>query len=945
MPDAVIDPTIPELPYTLHIVLATTPLKDQAEYISKVEEQFYENYKKETNAFYDDQNNVGLYQPIKYYLFGHYDVAFISVIDSFKFAQKLFIPDNLEVEDTFNPNSFQVITGVSLLFSSLPGQGQLKPASLPDFFSGLTQQVHTNDFPLFLSIINLKINNGLLIGNGNTLLGAIVHMVDDVLKTHCNKDNAVRLSYVILQSFSWHELNIVCFVEDLAVISTILHQLRILTLGDLPQEIQGEVFSKSLYGKNTKKLDEPAKTLHLFLDTQTYLGLDYSVVKGEITADIAKRLTRCEIETETEWKVKPGYGGQLHAALKQHGFGWPVTKEAMPDSYVVTGKTDYLMPAARTKLLDSVRLFHMLLDKDNAASVTQHVRKIKTRVLIPAEITASSETTGKPDYLEVIQKLKVQPQEIAEVNNGLKRQKVSHQLRNKVKRILYIYNSEIQDHILFPYFLDFHWFIRRLVGDCRGGDPKTNSPIPVLEKKLIRYIKAFEEGHRLRVLNSYQFEEVNDFDLDFSASIQQLLSIYHAVVLNVSGLFYPGFMHCPVVQLNWSDSVANVISINYNIHHLLSPEFIFSTIAMDILTPNFSDREISPLVHAIKKKFDEALAGNTFLQQYKESNLIDFINLLTDAVRFVFTFNAEPGLFRFWLWSYNFQNPALFNDIGSMDESYFKAELFRYTFIYELFGFGDRITEESCPLPEIQTYWSRYYFKTHEAIKDLLNSPLQLQMELGGKKRITLKPDDTTAIVLKKFLCFMLLDPIKIQISPAVKVSQLRDSWKNKLDPNGVVNLDDRDGELEMFEVIGSGGATMGEQLAAKDNCIRLFYKLFKDRLTNGQPIFYDEKQFCNPNIFIASMMYTSLSIIAEKNGYEVRLLRRDWISGKPMKLFIENTEDHIYSVDPLGSIFFSRRSAHHTYFILRNALLKSLCDFMQVQKKIYIDHLLKPQK
>ena len=146
---------------TLHIVLATIPQKQEKAFNTTVIENHFTRYRNQTQK-YCNVNSEGyyycendrkrttpiLYNPLRYYILGNYDIAYISLIDNFKFAQRLFEPGNDKKVQTFTPHTFQSFSGINTHDSKF----------LRSFFyEHLEKEKKKSKY--FLGICNLKLNN------------------------------------------------------------------------------------------------------------------------------------------------------------------------------------------------------------------------------------------------------------------------------------------------------------------------------------------------------------------------------------------------------------------------------------------------------------------------------------------------------------------------------------------------------------------------------------------------------------------------------------------------------------------------------------------------------------------------------------------------------------------------------------------------------------------
>jgi hypothetical protein len=154
-------------------------------------------------------------------LFGTFDVVFVSLIDNYKFCQKVFDVDSPQAGST---TSYQIVTGIC--------NNQFLPTDgIKSYFPRNNNTEQKLSAKKYVHITNFKVNNGLLIGNGNQFVDAVMKKMSEKLKD---------IDFIIFKSFSWSEIVLLQFGDDLEELqkniisndiknSTIIH----LRLGDV----------------------------------------------------------------------------------------------------------------------------------------------------------------------------------------------------------------------------------------------------------------------------------------------------------------------------------------------------------------------------------------------------------------------------------------------------------------------------------------------------------------------------------------------------------------------------------------------------------------------------------------------------------------------------------------------------------------------------------------
>ncbi|MDB5231661.1 MAG: hypothetical protein JWN76_2466 [Chitinophagaceae bacterium] len=893
---------------TLHIALATTPQKQEKEFDKSVRESYFERYRKNIGSYCNDKFNAGsapkgyetetptLYNPLRYHLLGNYDMAYISLIDNFKFAQKLFEPQVYSTEKAtlFGPHSFQCLTGLA----------QSKTDDLHQFFHNHLKPGGKREY--FLAICNLKLNNGFLIGAGKKYSDAVIKKVGELVTKFnaCETTKTFqKTDFLLLQSFSWFEISLLLFTDDPESISSILKELRGLTIVDLHEAdlIIEDSLYKAFFAK--EEIGDLSK-INVFSDTHTYFGLNSDLVFGsEAEPFVSDFLSKdIKLRSDIECQVKPGHMHLLRQFLEQQN----VKLFDLNQRLLVAGKSDYFIVKDSQKANNNLRLLWLATAEDG--NIYNHVRKIKTQIQFDGQHPYHN--PGDRDDRKVFNLasslgyLSIPVSNITVLEKNLKALKIARPIRSKILKLFSNYNNGIQDVILFPFFLDFKIFMDELEEminyEYRIWKENTGEPqVHTLETALMERIKIFQEGYNIRMLNCYQFEDITDFDLDFNSSIQQLLSVYSTMAFELGNAFFTKkYWYGPIIQLNLKETIANYNSINYYIHDLTSPEFVFATIIKEILNFFYLDerkKEMQELLDEHQQNVKLLSESDPYLWEMIELELIDLQYYLVDTMRFIISFNFDFELFYYWFWTYNFQNSSLYNKTGGMNEIHFKKELFRILFIGKLLGFD---TENlKCPLPEIFTFWDRH-FKT---ISKQVN-----------RYHDFLKEND----ILRKLLGFLFKFLDKT-------IGRMGNDYRNvpsKLSDNiaKVIQQLSNEGIILTTQVVNFlfSKALFCQDLADKTN---------KYNVDNSS-LFYFQ-----------CFMYYYLDNIYKANNKTIALLRRNWLTGQPLKCFLQEQAEHLYVVDQTGGLFFDDLNNLNIYFRQSAAMLDWLWNYSLKHKKIFI--------
>lgn len=918
--------------FAVHFVLATIPQGQEKAFDTSIRKDFYEEYRSDkmkyskqddfNNKYWyegDDLNTPVLYNPLRYFILGNYDIAYISLIDSFKFAHRLFEPQLrttpcLDSPEVYNPHTFQSFTGIS----------HEKGESLKSFFYGHLKNIDSVK-KYFLGICNLKLNNGLLIGNGMNYIKSSKDLICSIIeKINLPRAKSNKIEFLIIQSFSWFEISLLVFTDNPDDIKDIIVELRRSQINNFPNS--KELIANSLYNA----VLEPSEKINIcnsnvFADTHTYIGLHADLITNPNLNDpfivefLAKNI---ELQTEIEWQVKPGHMHLLAHVIRENIDLKDIFN--LGSRYMVTGKSDYLLKENSNKINNNFYLLRHIISDD--CKLFAHVRKIRTKVLFDASNFNSLPNRPVISFSDKLKSLAIKREEITKVDKNLKSLKVSRQIRIKILKIFSNFNNGIQDIILFPYFLDFKIFVTNLIHlieeEKINWDKSSKSNVPnfatnelsvhSLEKILSKWLEVFQEGYGIRLLNGYQFEDIIDFDLDFNSSIQQLLTAYGTISYEIGNLIYEkvdqkegkrNAEYYPIVQLNYKDTVANYLSINYAVHHLTSPEFVYATLSKEILNSLKSDSARFKKIMQLYKKELQSISENInkkIFEDMKSSNLIDPEYYFNDAIRFVTTYNMNFDLYYYWFWNYNFQNSSLYDKSGLFNEYHFRKELFRVLILMKIFNYQGKL---ECPLPEIYTYWNRHF----DALDEL--------------SELYIKQLESKNILSKIF----------------TSLSEIIDSTLIHSNINGSDEIEANRIAMEKLSKIKARGNEYSNAEFPK-RLLRKFYIFqYLDNFPNSDIVQLDSL------IYLQWKMYDYLRTIYEMNSKVVSILRRNWADGTPLISFVRaNKSKHLYSVDQTGGLFFDDMNSLNSYFKISSHNIIFVLNYSLIHKRNFIVEKLK---
>jgi hypothetical protein len=837
--------------YGIHIALSHLPMGKEDEFVNGIATRL-QNYKDTVANFLgkkkgSDRNSIKeylehYYDPKVFLMFGHFDVAIISFFNSFKFPQRLVQPHR--DKKPLPPASYQILSGVVL-----------NPDNVRKF-----QQLAKKPF-IFTEIVHLKLNNFLLIGQGRNLFEPVVEKICTILgATYVDES-----TFLLIDSHNWAEL-ILVFVGQKAgqLVQDLLTLLEIKLLDLAVTDEDKRSFRTECLGSKVKNMN-PLHEL-VFVESHSYLGVEYTSYhsKNMVPNDV-------ELTTVTEWEILPG---NFH--LFKDRFNKVLDFESKQSKvWVKLGKTDYVIKETDYRHLSSNQSISKILVSESAtlgSSGRNFVKKIKTTPLFELPLRPEANATKRIGDEEPIPNAKLPEMEDFLTNYTIKERKTlkdlllmlkqSRNVRKKVQKILFNYNLGIVDPVLFIYFIDVYPLLNRMIADLKTISKNTIGSLRKASTEnsgeqleqwssietgriLDEFGIVFEEAIEDRILNNYNYEDINEFSLHLNSSNASLVSALDSIIKFVATCVGRRQGDTIVTRIGDNLTQANKISVNYNIHHITTPSLIFATLMKEVLNLNSHEqskdlwKHFNAFIDQVEKMVSTDLYGNA--DDLLETYNFDYFEV--DLKKYHLTFFENWELYEFWHWTYAFQSAHMYSTIGNFDEQYFVRELIRLLLIWYATG-NDKQTLKplSCPLPEIRTYWNRYFYKLSPYIKEISATKQFRNYVQCINDQVSKICDDLP--------------------QNAALVKDVQNSIQNK-----------------------------GAYHALK-------HLLKPQKFTSQLPLNTWEGFVC-----ISRLSYSCLTYIHERFSHnKIALLRRNYLDGKIMEGFLEN--DQSWYVDPLGGFF-----------------------------------------
>lgn len=1023
----------------VHIALATYPIGDEKKFHDHIDSIYVDFIKKQRklNPKGVHRSNIYFY-PYRYHMFGHYNVAYISLIDNYKFAQRVFTSTRFP-QNTFSyqiqtgslldtlPYSMLIKKGIASYFSKKKSSGQTISGELLnspiiatyiqkgiDFFvphNSFSDQTQTGSlldkltvidlirqgydscspgkpfpFPIpddpslnkfllkrwikigidsiysenpYLQITNFKLSNGLLIGTGADFKILVISKIRSILMREIS-----GCVHILLNSFNWSDITLILISSKPKLPFDIIYELRNLSYKDLFEDVDSardsDLLNNTLYKSVFNFSSENILNTHVFVDTHSYYGF---ALNAFTKPGSSSKFLKNEFKAIIEIEEKPGHLSSFVKSL--------IEDELISDSIMnKIGKTDYILQqkakvndpsSIHDKLQSNYEIFHHIENNH----LSDHIRRIKTTPVFKLSEAQVKHTLLRPGVCNVTKELnKLISEDEKEINLALKKLNLSRQLRTKIRKVFHSYKIGISDSILFIYFIDFIPFINYLksfiikkrdqidklikagaypvLGDADGLD------VNRIESNFDSILKAFEEAYDDRILNNYQFEDINDYSIDFNTSLTQIISTTDSLIKMISpSLFEPDGKL--LIRQNELNTVSNVISINYNVFHLLEPPFVINTIVKEILNSfNFhlgKNAKYATIINGCKTEIEKEYNERFLLKTEPEDMILKHFQIIyyeIDVIKFFYTFNGNTKLYVFWSWVHFLQHTGVYSSLGFIVERPFINELIRIMLIVAVFDKeyfeNDRL---ECPIPELFSYWERNYLNLKEKVNKILKLETFRKLTEALVNKFT---DETT-----NYLVSLTTDTRTNGLLTMLSLKHTQESQNpKKKNISGFKMIDDKH-QSQFISTKFHGFLENGNLNRVKLEKIwlsmEMFNYLFSNDLEEGKSLIFNKQFIDNPlafessnvemmNLFFNCLSYTILTWYYEKMDHKIHLLRRDYLTGEIIMEFINANKNTFLFIDPNGDFFTPDESSRQALLKFKHAVFYSLWHLGVVYKK-----------
>jgi hypothetical protein len=600
----------------LFIGLVTEPIGEKDFYEKEFENGIFPEYlsKLNTKKLSSTIKDPTLYNPNAYHIFGEYDLAILSLVDDLNFGLRVFHPSHGYFSKTKKENSTYNHQNICGLTTYKNENFTLKKLAKRTFLKGN----QTKRYP-FIGITKIKLNNGLLIGNGVDFIEKIKDKLNDIknsIKEEKGKDLkkvTPEIEIINIDSFCSNEITTVCFANGFSVIGDYIFQIRKLKLSDI--NINNVFINNSLL--LNAKLCSSAEVLssHLIAETYSVLGYDYNYKKKDFNF-LKEYDDGVKIRFQCNWNIRPGHLNDFFEIDLLRNIG--------------INRKDCIYPAGVNTVVtqhnfDQVLNIHgKVLSKNNY----KHIKQIKTTIFTTdGRINDQEVKNEHPGLTEYLKNFIFTRDEIYEIRKALNECNVAKVNRERILKMYNNFNNCISDPVFFVSFIELKGFLNGIKNEILKNWKETFLKAEINDSnKLDEFhawlnitIKYFERAYNNRFHQSNKLRELPDTSLEFNGGIQQLISVFDAVYKAVLNPLGSNYCYTDFVHISGYERVHSVKhALRLNILHIINPELFVTTVYKE--GTNFYIDRIIP-----KDKTVES--GN--------KNVVDEINMLNNFDDFI----------------------------------------------------------------------------------------------------------------------------------------------------------------------------------------------------------------------------------------------------------------------------------------------------------------------
>lgn len=921
--------------YGLFLGFMTMPFGKEKDFKEFEIDNLFAQYKEEVHHYLlskSEEDKIfeqDLFKPKVYCLFGKFDLAVLSLVDSFGLATRSFHPFSplmekkltasnklreKEGKEKYTPQNytFHVVSGLSPDLKAIdPQEDSLLEKARATFLNP-----DKNSALPFIGISSFKFNNALVTGGGGELIDLAVRAIQKLLIKKQQK-KGVNLNYLISYSFAWHELSIIFFSDSYDDIVDEVFKIRELIVQNLDTENEKE---KKLYQRVIRETllhkviqeDTQEKNLaklysaHLFVHSNTVLGYD-SDIFIEDDASFDKQF-KGELNFKMRWDLKPGHLSTFSTELEAHREVGSILKKGR----VTAGRGDYAYVLKKDAITNFRKILKVIVDSD----LKKHVRTVTTVPEFPKFTKQDGKLVDLSNHFLVhdhLSEYQFTLQQIVVLRKFLKKLRIPKIIQEKVTNMYTVYNDGVSDPILYNYFIELRPYLEEVFNLLEELSLKENpGTVDRLTIRLDDITCDYEMAYQNRFGQSYIMNEITDYNLMFNGGIQQLVSLFDGAYKSLASLFGEGeYSRSMAYVAGISNTKSELLAVRLNYFHLYQPEFFAATATHEAI--NFilhryhqDETEYTQDLHRLFRAIDNDPEIETLERKQLHYFLVDVVNYYT-------TFAEDFELFAYWTWSVYLQMAIAYEADGRLDQGQFNM---LFTRLYLLASVVDEKKYfpgklyppfNSNDLPLLEDAWDEAFGHARREVTKIQNKFHEL---LGTAQNLA------GAYLYADLISVTMEEPIDQAVFLAEK--------NNNITPN-----------TPFEEVVARTRQSKVQHLANQ------ILEKFKEGKVFSFANAREDQQLCyaQDSFFLQALLLAYLKLIKSLNKDEINLLPRSKYNGRILRdeMGNINKEQNLAQCDlwfdPYGGLFTTKTSTRVAYFKYRSVFLKTLWGFSAKRK------------
>lgn len=908
-------------------------------------EKPFKRYKEKARSYFlreSDEDQVFdelLFEPKTYCLFGNFDLAILSLVDSFGLATRSFHPfshlmsDHHDRDINYVPHNytFHVISGLAPNLKTVNSQEpDLLERAKATFLS------KRDDLP-FIGISSFKFNNSLITGGGGEFVDLALRAIQPRLAA-AQQAADKPFQYLIFYSFSWHELSVIFFSDNFTTIADQVFNLRELVVEDLqkacestPSYDYGKITSSTLLHKlleddPTEQNTDKLHNAHLFVHSNTILGYDSDILLGDQSA--LPDQSEEELTFRICWDIKPGH---LSAFLEDLNTfeNTSLARLIKEKGRITAGRGDYAYIIEEKAMDRFVEIVQLIIK----SPLSKHIRKVNTTPTFSSEFRKKIGRIVDLDqhYLanDKLSSYRFKLDEIGGLRASLRKLRVPKIIQEKVNNMYTIFNDGISDPILYNYFVELRPYLEEVIYHIKDTvESSKGKSVLEITDRLNDITKDFETAYQNRFGQSYIMNEITDFNLKFNGGIQQLVSLFDGAYKTLTSFFINegDYSRSMAFVAGVSNTMSGQLSVRLNYFHLYQPVFFAATATHEAVNffphHRYPSRDLDPDIFLLLKKIKNPTKEEEYKNGFPEKEHLHYF--LVDIITFYTTYAEDFELFYYWRLSVYMQMGIAYNVDGSMQQKQFNMLVTR---LYLL----ARLTENTAvfegafyppfrPLNESFRYaWEKAFM--HARVEGDRFFTENFELLLAAKKLATGQ------------VIFDFMQAIRELDDDEAKLAF------QALLPSDQANTEE---DLQGF---GDDDLFYGTMFNKRQEHIKRISRQIRASFVSGETYSFikdrrhPQLQMASDAFFLQAMMLAYLQLIKELNKGGISILPRSSEDGKIARVQLEQSttnrlqaESDIW-FDPSGGFFTTNAAIRVTYFKYRSVFLKSLWSFSAKRK------------